>query len=203
MSEHITTWLGAYLDEELQGARLHQVRNHLQNCPECQMELDQLRGLSALLCETTPVDEFLPTERFIANLTLSLPRQPAAPQTRKAAELVWWLIPAALIAVWFFSQITLRLTSFVTAISNLGLLGDSLAWLSTSSTRQSVWFGLLANSFGASVEFLAFINRIDLFLRALSAQFLWQAVLGLIYLAWLARWWFGSQNREASPVSNV
>lgn len=203
MSEHIRSWLNAYLDGELQGARLDQVRNHLQNCSECQRQLGQLRGLSGLLRGTAPLDEFLPAERFVANLTLRLPRQPAAPQTRKAGGLGWgWFVPLGLLAAWFFARLTGRLTSLITSLASLGLLGDGLAWLPTGSTRQSAWFGWLLNSLGAWTEWLAPLNQADLFLRGLTGQFFWQAVLGLIYLAWLARWWLGSQNRQAAPVVN-
>jgi hypothetical protein len=199
MSEHITEWLGAYLDGELHGTRLRQVKNHLTGCLKCQAELDEMRELSALLREIAPSGDFLPTERFVANLTLNLPRQNETTQPRKAVEIGWWLVPAGVIATWIFIQMTVQLSSLVMAASDLGLFGDSLIWLSGSSIRQTAWFSLSLNFFGSQAEMLAFLNSIDLFLRDLAGQFLWQAILGIIYLAWLARWWLGQQKQTSTP----
>jgi hypothetical protein len=198
MSDHVTQWLGAYLDGELRGALLRQVSNHLENCDHCQAELDEMRGLSALLHEATPVGEFLPAERFVANLNLNLPRQTEATQTRKVVEIGWWLIPAGVIVTWVFVQVTFQLSALLMTVSNVGLFGDSLAWLSLSGTRQTAWFGLLLNTFGNSAETLALINSIDLFIQDLTRHFFWQAALGLVYLAWLVRWWLGQQNQTTT-----
>lgn len=198
MSDHVTQWLGAYLDGELRGALLRQVDHHLENCDYCRAELDEMRGLSALLHEAAPIGDFLPTERFVANLNFNLPRQTEAPQTRKVFEIGWWLIPAGVIATWVFVQVTFQLSALVMAATDLGLFGDSLAWLSLSGARQTAWFGLLLNTFGNSAGMLAFVNNIDLFLRDLTGHFFWQAALGVVYLAWLVRWWLGQQNQTTS-----
>lgn len=198
MSEHVTEWLGAYLDGELHGARLRQVSNHLESCHQCQVELDEMRELRTLLRETAPAGDFLSTERFIANLTLNLPRQTEAPQTRKVVEIGWWLVPALVIATWVFLQVTFQLTSLVIAASGLGLLGDSLSGLA-GNTRQTAWFVLMANIFGSPAGSLAFFNDINLLLQDLTRQFLWQATLGILYLGWLAHWWLGQQKQTTKP----
>lgn len=83
MIEHVTDLLGAYLDGELHGLRLRQVEEHLTRCAACRQELEQLRGLSALLQESLPVESFTPAERFAANLALRLPRRPEVQPARK------------------------------------------------------------------------------------------------------------------------
>jgi hypothetical protein len=42
MSKHITEWLSAYLDGELQGSRFQQVEEHLAECETCKNELESL-----------------------------------------------------------------------------------------------------------------------------------------------------------------
>ena len=137
--------------------QLRQVEKHLTECDECQAELEQMQKLSALLHETAPTDEFLPTERFVANLTLNLPRQPAQSQSRKALEIGWWLIPVGALGVWLFFQITFSLSSVVLTVSETGLLGNGLSWLQGNppQTDGSRWLWIfladrsasLANSF--------------------------------------------------------
>jgi hypothetical protein len=38
------------------------------------------------------------------------------------------------------------------------------------------------------------LNDADLFIHNLAGQLLWQLVLGVIYLGWLASWWFRQQS---------
>jgi hypothetical protein len=198
MSEHITEWLGAYLDAELRGARLLQVENHLSECVACQAELDELRGLSALLRETPPTADFLPRERFIANLTLNLPRQTGTTQTPKATELGWWMIPVGIILAWIFMQLSAYISAALLTAVNLGLLGEGLSWLWGGAVRQSIWFAWLVNLIGEPAGSLALFNTIDLFLRDLFSHYSWQAMLGIVYLGWLARVW----QKQTGSFSN-
>jgi hypothetical protein len=196
MPEHVTDLLGAYLDKELRGTSLHRVQNHIEQCEQCRAKLDEMQELSALLRES-PAQDFLPTERFIANLTLKLPRQTTPRQTRKTADLGWWLIPIGVIGAWLFVQLTLTLTSWVMIATDLGLLGDSLAWFNIgNATRQATWFNLLVNLVGSPAENLSFLNRVDLFLQDFSKHYIWQTALGLLYLTWLARWWLAHKKQD-------
>jgi predicted anti-sigma-YlaC factor YlaD len=205
MSEHITQWLGVYLDDELRGAKLRQVENHLSECAACQMELDDLRGLSALLRETPLPDDFLPRERFVANLTLSLPRQNGTTQAPKATELGWWMIPAGIILAWIFMQLSTYISTVLLVAVNLGFLGEGLSWLWSGAVRQSIWFAWLVNLIGGPAGNLALFNTIDLFLRDLFSHYFWQAMLGILYLAWLVRAWQKQtvNSGSLSQTSNV
>jgi predicted anti-sigma-YlaC factor YlaD len=198
MSEHVNEWLSPYFDGELQGTRLRQVENHLAECAQCRAELERVQELSALLQGTAPAGEFIPTERFISNLTLNLPRQPEQPQTRKALEIGWWLIPVGVLGAWAFLQVTFSLSTLVQTASDAGLLGSTFTWFQ-GNPSQTLWFATLTDLFGSQPGFVgqtifSMLNDADLFIHNLAGQFLWQLVLGVIYLGWLASWWFRQQS---------
>jgi hypothetical protein len=197
MTEHVKQWLNAYLDGELRGARMGQVENHLADCAECRTELDELRGLSALLRETAPVGEFIPTERFVANLTLNLPRQPEHSQPRKALEIGWWLTPVGILGTWLFLQVTFFLSRLVLTASNAGLLGNTFASFK-GNPPQALWLETLAKLLGNQPGFISTLNKADLFIQNMQGAFIWQALLAIIYLVWLASWWFRQQNQSSN-----
>ena len=206
MVKHVTSWLNAYLDGELPDAQLRQVEKHLAECDECQAELEQMRNLSALLHETDPADEFLPTERFVANLTLNLPRRPEHSRPRKTLEIGWWLIPVGALGVWLFFQITFSLSSVVLAVSETGLLDNGLSWLQWDPP-QTRWFSLVMDFFGGQMGFtgrfiLSALNDLNLFIRDMTSGFIWQALFATLYLGWLASWWW-RQSNQAIPASAV
>jgi len=202
MADHVTQWLGTYLDGELRGANLRQVESHLAECDQCQAELDGMLGLSTLLRETSPNGEFISTERFIANLTLNLPRQTEQPQTRKVLEIGWWLIPVAVLGAWAFLQVTSSLSSLVLTLSDAGLLGSNLSWLQ-GNPPQTEWFATAMDLFGSQIGFtgratLSVLNDTSLFIHNLTGAYIWQAILATLYLGWLASWWFFQHKQSPS-----
>jgi len=206
MSEHIIQWLGAYLDGELNGLRLRQVEQHLSECPTCLAELEGMQGLSALLHETAPAGEFLPTERFVANLSLNLPRQPERVQPRKPLEIGWWLIPAGLLGTWVFIQITYSLSNLALVATDAGLLGSNLSWLQGNPPQMS-WFATFMDLFGNQVGVtgqvaLSVLNEAQLFVRQLTGSLFPQAVLAVLYLGWLGAWWLRHQRRASQNPGN-
>jgi hypothetical protein len=206
MVKHVTPWLSTYLDSELPDAQLRQVEDHLAACDECQAELEQMRNLSALLHETAPTDEFLPTERFVANLTLNLPRQPAQSRSRMALEIGWWLIPVGALGVWLFFQITVSLSSVVLTVSETGLLGNGLSWLK-GNPLQTRWFSLVMDLFGGQIGsigkfILSALNDLSLFIQNLTSRFILQALFATLYLGWLVSWWL-RQSTQAIPAGTV
>ncbi len=77
MHEDMRKLLNAYLDGELHGRRLLEMQAHLASCEACQIELKELRLVSDLL-QASSAPEALPAERFVSQLTLSLPRSASA-----------------------------------------------------------------------------------------------------------------------------
>lgn len=193
MAEHITTWLGAYHDGELRGARLKQVEEHLAACEACQAELAAMRSLSGLLRESAPEDEFVPADRFAANLVLRLPRrsEPVRPHPYRGAA--WWLVPVSLLGAWVFIEITHSLSLAVELALRSGAFNGGLGWLQGAPLQMS-WFatamGLFGEQLGAPGQaLLAVLNQANLVVARWVWGLLPQAVLAAGYLGWLLAWW--------------
>jgi hypothetical protein len=193
MIEHVTEWLSAYLDGELRGLRLRQVEVHLSECAACRSELIKLRNLSALLKDTAPGEIFMPTERFVTNLTLNLPRRLEVRQRRSATEIVWWLVPVAVLGAWIFTQTVLTVSTLVSTANLTGLFGNAAAWLQ-SGPQHAEWFSATLSLFGNNLSgnartLLDVLDDLSIFRLSFTAQLAWQAGIGLLYWIWLAVWW--------------
>lgn len=191
MHEIMRTLLNAYLDGELHGTRLEEMKAHLAVCETCRKELNDLQLVSDLL-QAAPTPEFIPTERFVANLTLRLPRRPLQEQPRRPASLAWWLVPAGLMGAWFFVQTVFILSNTVSAVQTSGLLGGASALV--GSGQQATWFTLLTGFIGGQAgglrSTLSLLDGMDILGVNLLTGFLWQALIALLYWGWLAAWWF-------------
>jgi hypothetical protein len=183
---------------------LRQVEEHLAGCPTCRAEWVELQNLSALLQNTSPEGEFLSTERFVANLTLNLPRQPAQSQPRQALKLGWWLIPPGLLGTWLFIQITSSLSLVGKVVADSGLLGGNLG-LAQANPLQTQWFAILMNLFGSQIVGplqgpLAVLNDADVFIAQLARGLLPQAILAVAYVGWLFVWWLRRQPKPSQSA---
>ncbi len=196
MHEEMRNLLNAYLDGELQGRRLQEMESHLASCETCQKELNELRALSGLLQADTELDAPA-AERFVSNLTLNLPRraQPARPP--KSFPLAWWLVPAGLLAAWVFIQTVYTLTDVVTVANLTGLLGASSHWLGTG--QESFWMSIATNLFGGQIlaqPAMPLLNNLSVAADNWFDGFIWEAVVALLYCAWLGVWWLRQSQRQ-------
>ena len=201
MHEKMRTLLKAYLDGELHGRQLLQLETHLADCAECRDELTELQRVSELLQQDKSV-EVMPVERFVANLTLSLPRRAEAVRQQKRGSIAWWLVPAGLLGAWFFVQTVFTLTDLVTAANITGLLGSASAWL--GGGRESIWMSAAANLFGGSLlaqPGVSLLNSISVFSTGLLSGLFWQAVIVLLYWAWLFVFWLRHKPQAEKVVS--
>jgi hypothetical protein len=196
MHEDTRALLSAYLDGELHGTRLQELKLHLSACEACRNELKELRLVSYLL-QAAPDPEFMPAGRFASNLSLSLPRRTMRDLPPKPGSLVWWLVPAGLLAAWFFVQTVFTLTGALTAAQMTGLLGQAAKWL--SGGQETVWFAAVTSLFGsqtgAAQPALSLLNTLNVTAVNLLDGFLWQALIVLLYWGWLSVWWLRGRPR--------
>jgi hypothetical protein len=203
MHEDMRTLLNAYLDDGLHGTRLLEVKLHLASCPACREELKELRLVSDLL-QAAPAPQFMPVERFVANLNLILPRRLLRDRPPKPGSLAWWLVPAALLALFYFVRTVVTLTSVVTVADVSGLLG-STAWLDAG--QQAAWYGDLMSLFGGQVgeaqPALSTLNSLAVWGGNLLDGLLWQVGILLLYWGWLAVWWLRRGPRLAKNPATL
>lgn len=206
MANHVSEWLGAYHDGELHGARLRQVERHLAECTACRAELDEIQSISNLLQLPEPIEDFLPTERFVANLALRLPRQVEQTPTHPALKTIWWSVPLGLLGIYLCVAITQWLSSLLTLAVDSGLFNGNLAWLG-GHPRQMGWFATAQNLFGGQLgglglEILAWLNDANLYIVQLAGNLMPYVILGAGYLGWLAIWWLRNQAQPTQNANN-
>lgn len=198
MHENVRALLNAYLDGELHGTRLQEIKNHLYVCEACRNELKELRLVSDLL-KASLSPEFMPAERFASNLALRLPRRNVRDLPQKPTSQTWWLVPAGLLAAWFFVQTVFTLSGVVNAAQITGLLGQAAKWL--GGGQETIWFaaetGLFGSQAGGAQSELSLLNTLNVYGAHLLDGFLWQALIVLLYWGWLSVWWL---RRRPRPI---
>lgn len=197
MSEHISRWLGAYYDGELQGARLRRVEAHLAECAACRAELESLRALSALLQESASPETITRPEPFVAQVGLRLPRRPERPAWQRALRIGWRALPAGLFGAWAIIQAVFLVTTLLLLALQLGLGGDWLAARLPGGPTDSVWNGPGGSTWE---EILWFVLRLVSSGGGLGWQFILylalMVVIGLLYASWLTSWWVVRKRAE-------
>jgi len=200
MNKHVTAWLGAYHDGELQGGRLQQVEAHLAECAACRAELEGLRALTTLVREIPAAEELTPPERFVAQVGLRLPRRAEQPAWRRALEFGWRVTPFGLFGAWAFVQAVFVVAEVVTFALRLGLGGDAVAvLLPTPQTGPG-----LTELFSRPGAGLNDVGQVVLRLMSHGGPLGWGiilnlavlAVIGVLYWSWLATWWVRRQRQE-------
>ena len=196
MHEDMRTLLNVYLDGELHGKRLNELKSHLATCESCRKELKELQLVSELL-QAAPTPEFMPAERFASNLALSLPRRRFQERPSKTVSLVGWLVPTGLLGAWFFVQTLFTLTNAITALQSTGLLGMAASGLGAG--QETLWFATATSLFGGQAagaqSTLSLLNSLNIFGVNLLDGFLWQALIAMVYWAWLFIWWLLRRSR--------
>jgi Putative zinc-finger len=204
MHEEMRSLLNAFLDDELHGTRLLELKAHLASCQACREELKDLRLVSDLL-QAAPAPEFMPADRFVSNLTLNLSRRAVHDRPVKPASLLWWLIPTALIGLFFFVRTVFMLSDVVTVADITGLLGSTASWLSGGGL-QARWFEaamtLTGGGAGGTQTTLTALNSVSVLGESLLNGFLWQAAILLLYSGWMATWWLRHSPRLIKGTAN-
>ena len=195
MSNHVTEWLNAYLDDELKNGRLDQVEKHLAECEECQAELESLQNISSLLHEV-PAPEFISSERFASQVSLRLPHEQPRAMKRKVQEMGWWMIPVSLLLLWFLLGTSEVVGNVVLTAGRLGLLNDAPSWAAIGSSNGAIWSGTLEEFGLLSGNSLQWAELTEAFTRNRLPQIVLQVAIALLYLSWIAIWWARQTRRE-------
>jgi len=195
MSKHVTEWLNAYLDGELQGSRLQHVETHLAECRVCRAELDSLERLSGLLDEV-PAPEFTSSERFAAQVNLRLPHPQTTVSRKKILEIGWWMTPVGLLAAWVFISTSFLVNEVLSVANNLGLLSSVSDWMTFGAVSITDWSATLGQFGVLSGDGLNWAASTEAFTRTSLPQLTLQVSIALLYLSWIAIWW-ARRRREA------
>ena len=191
--EHVTPWLGAYLDGEVTAVLREQIETHLEGCLACQTELASLEQLSDLL-HSSPPPPLRGSDATFARKVLARISQPVPPLWQRALRFSWRFAPLFLFAVGAFFQA-------VSWVSGLFLTG--LPWIpgaekafqslapSAANSDSSLLGGLLRLSLlnptihdaAGQVSWLEPVGALALLNLALLT------VLAVLFLSWLASWW--------------
>jgi hypothetical protein len=203
MSEHPHIWLQAYHDGQLSERRQAQVKAHLIGCPECQAELTELRSLSNLLHTDPPATGLIPTETFIAQVNLRLPRKDAPQTWKRVLRRGWEAAPFGLLASLAFVQAVFIVAAVIMVGVQLTPGGNGLGILSAGPASASAWNVLALPAYNP-------LQLLQLLLDTVSkgGPLGWaftidlglSAMIGLLYLSWLASWWVQTYqpNRQNS-----
>jgi len=194
MNDHVLDLLGAYLDDELNNTRKQRVEAHLKQCSLCLSEYEGLCRTSQIVREAL-APAFTPVERFASQVALQLPRQQVAANPGKRGFRVWWLVPFILLVAWFFIQTVFRLSQVISLLDQNSILKVGL--IDGSGEGIPFWLGALTSLLeplldGNQVSSLMFIHELTTIGREALGGFFWQSAIAILYLAWLAVWWFRS-----------
>ena len=195
MSNHVTEWLNAYLDGELQGSQLHHVETHLAECEVCQMELDSLEKLSDLL-QVVPMPEFLPPERFASQVSLRLPHSKPVIVRKKVLEFGWWMIPVGLLVIWILVSAAFFAGDLLSVANRFGLLNSVSGWMRLGSLNAAGWSTLLGQMGVLSGNALDFAESTENLARSSLWQIGLQISIAMLYLSWIAIWWARYQRQK-------
>lgn len=195
--EHVSFWLGPYLDDELTGATRLEVEQHLAACVECRAELDQLRALSTLLHEQPLPPRSIGMETFRRNV-LSNIAAPRPPTWQRFLQVGWRFAPLFLFGMWAFVQAVSWIASglllglryvpaFSAEVPALAALTQSGGWLSPEI------FNGEAQQFASELFRIGSIGMLPL-ISLVSGL-----LIGLLFLGWLASWL--AYHRASLPQS--
>jgi predicted anti-sigma-YlaC factor YlaD len=198
MTEHVSTWLEAYHDGELDGRRLRQVEAHLAKCALCRAELEQLQALSALLQEIPAPETRTSAERFVAQVGLRLPRRSEQTAWQRGLEWGWRLAPVGLLVAWAFMEAVFWVAGTASWALRLGLGGEAVArWLPPSGNSWLEQATGLSNASlgGVSTVLLQAFGRGGPLGWSVTLNVVLSALICLLYLSWLASWYARRRSR--------
>jgi hypothetical protein len=197
--DHVSPWLGAYLDGELSSSLHEQVDTHLQDCPACQSELIELRALVSLL-QADPIPALRSSDEvFAAQVLVRLPG-PARPFWQNILLWSWNYAPLGLFGAWAFFQAVVWVSRVLLVLLEYSpTVAQSMeALLPFASGGPAIVPGLL------SMDLLnALLGRpelelpfVDLVSPLAGLELLVVVVLSALFVSWLASWWVYNRQHQ-------
>lgn len=194
---HVSAWLGAYLDGEVSQTLRGQIEAHLQNCPGCQHELEELRRLSALL-QACPVPPSPQSDTDFAQAVIERAARHVPPPWQRGLTRAWRWAPLFLFVFWVFFQAVQWVSAAVLFGLHLAPGGQALLPFAESAQDgfllELLRMGLPGRLTGPVIEGLAWLAPFDPFALLNLAVLV---VLALLFLSWLASWWAYHRARAA------
>ena len=209
MNEHVTEKLMAYHDGELGGHALIEVESHLTRCGSCQAELQEIQAMSTVLQAYPPAPQLTPSERFIAQVNMRLPREQLQPVWKRTLEAVWRLVPFGLLGLWIFVQAVMFVSGILMVVIQSGIGREMMGrMIPVPVSAPGILDGLQIT--GASLSDMG----LNILRIVCNRGFLgWGAVIyilltvmiALMYWGWLASWQIRKRDQfaEKNRINDV
>ena len=199
MPDHVLEYLDAYYDGELNTRLSQKVNNHLASCPTCQAAFQDMQQLSEHL-KAYSLPDFIPEERFAAQVVLCLPREQEKPFPEKAIQVGWWLIPVFLLSAGIVNHAIVAINNALQIASRMGWTPSAAAITIPTLTLESL-FSMLLNTLGSLLPAsLQWFKITDHIIQLILSNFFLQLALGILYLCWITLWWI-NHTRQGSGQS--
>ena len=191
--DHVTDFLGPYLDGELQASHNAKIEKHLEICKSCRVELAELQKLGTLLQDNAQLPETKSEDQFVAEVGLLMKRQTEPTALKRVLVTGWKAIPVSLAGTWLFVQTSLIVTTLFYFVSRFAPELPGIAQLSPTSS-PTVWSNVLGSInkplITQVLEFITHNLNLDIQLNWRIPVFTILAfAIGTLYVCWLASWW--------------
>jgi predicted anti-sigma-YlaC factor YlaD len=180
MTDHMTELIDLYLDGETKPSQTSEVEQHLKICEDCSKAVAQRRRLSKLIQAHPRIINTKSDRQFAREVMSRISRQPVE-QTIKTAGLEpgWIGIPLLLVLGLAFIQAVWVETSVMRFIPQVGEVLDPSQYLLPFSFAMPTFLG----------QIIQLLPRLTMWSWSLSSAVILSAVLGVLYVSWLAGWW--------------
>lgn len=192
MPDQMSIKLEAYLDGELDKRGQKEVEAHLEKCPSCRDELEELRKLSALM-DAIPEPDFASASEFKARIMLQLPRKEETAKASSNGRNLLWLVPVAVLTILIFVQAAAGIFNLVSLANQAGPLSGVATWMNNAPQRMhwfvgsQQWIGNVLNP--QSLASLQILNEIDAIKENLLIYLLCQIGAAMLYFGALFLLW--------------
>ncbi len=200
--DHVTDFLGAYLDGELRVSQAERIEKHLEMCALCRLELTELTKLNNLLQDTVSTPTMKSEDQFVADVGLLLRRQPESSTWERVLLTGWKAIPVGLATTWIFIQTSLIIMSCVYILSLVvpGIAGiEHLLAASTPPVWSNALWGITQPWITQILEAVTELLHLDIHIHwNISVFLVLPFVIGTLYVCWLASWWVVRERTYAN-----